>query len=86
MNNLLVLQQYLRENQIFSQYNLKRIGVFGSFARDEANVNDIDILIEDEIDPDSLIQLKILLENSFQKKVDVVLRKLTVLIQMTRIL
>ncbi|MDR3269490.1 MAG: nucleotidyltransferase domain-containing protein [Tannerella sp.] len=75
MNNLLVLQQYLRENQIFSQYNLKRIGVFGSFARDEANANDIDILIEDEIDPDSLIQLKILLENSFQKKVDVVLKK-----------
>jgi predicted nucleotidyltransferase len=75
MNNLLVLQQYLRENQIFSQYNLKRIGVFGSFARDEANANDIDILIEDDIDPDSLIRLKNLLENSFQKKVDVVLRK-----------
>ncbi|MDR3194138.1 MAG: nucleotidyltransferase domain-containing protein [Tannerella sp.] len=75
MNNLLVLQQYLRENRIFSQYNLKRIGVFGSFARDEANANDIDILIEDEIDPDSLIKLKILLENSFQKKVDAVLKK-----------
>jgi predicted nucleotidyltransferase len=75
MNNLLVLQQYLRDNQIFSQYNLTRIGVFGSFARDEANAGDIDILIEDDIDPDNLIQLKSLLETGFQKKVDVVLRK-----------
>jgi predicted nucleotidyltransferase len=75
MNNILVLQQYLRENQIFSQYNLKKIGVFGSFARDEANAGDIDILIEDDIDPDRLIQLKTLLEDAFHKKVDVVLKK-----------
>ena len=54
---------------------IKRIGIFGSFARDEENANDIDLLIEDDIDPDRLIQLKILLENSFQKKVDIVLPK-----------
>jgi predicted nucleotidyltransferase len=75
MNNIDILQQYLRKNRIFSEYDLKRIGVFGSFARDEANANDIDILIEDDIDPDKLMQLKILLENSFQKKVDIVLTK-----------
>jgi len=75
MQNVLNFQNYLRNNQIFSQYNLKRIGVFGSFARDEANTNDIDILIEDDIDPNKLIELKLLLENSLQKKIDVVLKK-----------
>lgn len=75
MNNISILQQYFRNNQIFSKYNLNRIGVFGSFARDEENAKDIDILIEDDIDPDKLIQLKIMLEESFQKKVDIVLTK-----------
>jgi len=75
MNNIFVLQQYFRNNQIFSKYNLNRIGIFGSFARGEENANDIDILIEDDIDPDKLIQLKMMLEKSFQKKVDIVLTK-----------
>lgn len=75
MKNFFLLQQYLRKNQIFSKYDLKKIGIFGSFARDEENANDIDILIEDDIDPDNLIQLKMLLENSFQKRVDIVLKK-----------
>ncbi|MDR3266836.1 MAG: nucleotidyltransferase domain-containing protein [Tannerella sp.] len=75
MQNVLSFQRYLRNNQIFSQYNLNRIGVFGSFARDDANANDIDILIEDDIDPDKLIELKTLLESSFHKKVDMVIKK-----------
>ena len=75
MNNISILQQYFRNNRIFSEYNLTRIGIFGSFARDEENANDIDILIEDDIDPDKLIQLKMMLERSFRKKVDIVLTK-----------
>jgi len=75
MKNIFLLQQYLRKNQIFLKYDLKRIGIFGSFARDDENANDIDILIEDDIDPDNLMRLKILLEESFQKRVDIVLKK-----------
>jgi len=75
MNNISILQQYLRKNQIFSKYHLNRIGIFGSFARNEENANDIDLLIEDDIDPEQLLQLKVLLEDSFQKKIDIVLTK-----------
>jgi len=75
MDNISVLQQYFRNHQIFSKYNLNRIGIFGSFARGEENANDIDILIEDDIDLDKLIQLKMMLEKSFQKKVDIMLTK-----------
>ncbi|MDR1698322.1 MAG: hypothetical protein LBR75_00645 [Prevotellaceae bacterium] len=74
-NNISNIQQYLRENRIFSRFNLHKIGFFGSFARNEENANDIDMLIEDDIDPEKMIELKNLLENSFQKKVDVVLKK-----------
>ena len=73
--NISDIQQYLRDNQIFTQFNLRKIGFFGSFARDEENANDIDILIEDDIEPEKIIELKLLLENSFQKKVDIVLKK-----------
>jgi len=75
MTNIDILQEYLRNNRIFSKYNLNRIGIFGSFARNEENTNDIDILIEEDIDFDNLINLKMQLENSFQKKVDIVLTK-----------
>ena len=73
--NISDIQQYLRDNQLFTQFNLRKIGFFGSFARGEENANDIDILIEDDIDPEKIIEFKSLLENSFQKKVDVVLKK-----------
>ena len=75
MSNTLELQRYLRKNRIFSRFNMDKVGVFGSFARDEANANDIDILIANDIDPEKLIEFKTLLENAFHKKVDVVLKK-----------
>ena len=73
--NISDIQQYLRDNQVFTKLNLREIGFFGSFARDEENANDIDILIEDDIDPEKIIEFKSLLEASYQKKVDVVLKK-----------
>ncbi len=75
MQNIFSFQKYLRENRLFSRFNLNRIGIFGSFARNEENANDIDILIEEDIDPEKLIEFKTLLENDFQKKVDIVLKK-----------
>lgn len=74
-NNISTVQQFLRKNQLFSRFNLNKVGFFGSFARNEENANDIDILIEEDIDPEKIIEFKTLLEDYFQKKVDVVLRK-----------
>jgi len=75
MKNIFDFQKYLRENRFFSRFNLSKVGIFGSFARDEENANDIDILIEEDIDPEKLIEFKTQLENDFQKKVDIVLKK-----------
>ena len=76
MSNLMTFQNFLREQQLFSKFNLSKIGVFGSFARNETNAKDIDILIDNEnVEYRNLIELKSIIENSFGKKVDMVIAK-----------
>lgn len=61
---------------LISEYGLKRIGLFGSFARDEQdNESDIDIIVEtSEPDFSNFAGTLILLENVLGKKVDLVRR------------
>ena len=73
---------YLKSQQekYNNQFGIKFIGLFGSFARDEANdKSDIDILYEIEKDKKLSIfsYLKLIsdLENNFHKKVDLVREK-----------
>jgi len=62
------------ENDLFRQYGLKRIGVFGSFARGE-KFNDIDLFIEEDIDYNQVLKLKSLLENKTGLPVDIMQKK-----------
>ncbi|NOR44871.1 MAG: nucleotidyltransferase [Candidatus Delongbacteria bacterium] len=71
--NLIIklLKEYKAENQ--TKYKLKRIGLFGSYARNEANdKSDIDIVIE-LLYPDLFIMgdIKYDLEKIYNKKVDI---------------
>ncbi|MEO2068472.1 MAG: nucleotidyltransferase family protein [Desulfurobacteriaceae bacterium] len=67
------------ENYLEKEYGIKRIGVFGSIVRNEQKESsDIDILIETSGNTLSLIKymkLKFFLENIFNRKVDLVLKK-----------
>jgi predicted nucleotidyltransferase len=58
-------------------YGVKRIGVFGSYGRGEHKTeSDVDILVEFEKDQktfDNYTDLKFLLEDLFQRKVDLVI-------------
>lgn len=70
---------YLKSNQEYyhSQFGIKFIGLFGSFARDEANDNsDIDILFKIEKDKKlsmfKYLKLTKQLEDFFHKKIDLV--------------
>ena len=57
-----------------NKYNVKRIGVFGSYARDEqGEESDIDLLVEFN-KPVGLkfVSLKMFLEEALNKKVDLV--------------
>ena len=79
MNTLKEVLDYLRENilDINDKYFVKKIGVFGSFSRDEQTRNsDIDILVEFEMNQetfDNYMGLKFYLEDNFHRKVDLVI-------------
>ena len=69
------LQQYLTNLQ--EQYQVKTLGVFGSYARGEATDNsDLDLLVEFQGDLtfDKYMDLKFFLEDLFDKKIDLVIR------------
>jgi predicted nucleotidyltransferase len=69
---------YLSENKILfrEQFHIVKIGVFGSFARNEQNPDsDVDILIELEDNVSNVFDLKWtlreLLTKQFQREVDI---------------
>jgi predicted nucleotidyltransferase len=65
---------FFRQHDLFKRFHLKKIGVFGSFARGE-KFKDIDLLVEDDIDYRQLLELKQLIEIETGFKVDIVQRK-----------
>jgi len=74
MNAIEILKN--NEELIKQKYGVKRIGIFGSFARnEEKEESDVDILVEFESDFetfDNYIELKYFLEDLFRRKVDLV--------------
>jgi predicted nucleotidyltransferase len=62
------------ENEIRSQYGVRKIGVFGSYVRGEnTEDSDIDILVEfDEPTYQHFMDLIDFLEHLFNKKIDLV--------------
>jgi len=66
---------YLKEHyqEFHKKYNVQKIGIFGSYAKDEATQNsDIDIFVQ--MDPKLLdmIAIKQLIEEDLHQKVDIV--------------
>jgi predicted nucleotidyltransferase len=69
------LEKALRNENLLEKYHLKRIGVFGSFARGE-KANDIDFYIDsDDYSIKNLSGLKKDLEKITEKEVDIMLKK-----------
>lgn len=71
---------YLKQSheRFRSQYGVKRIGIFGSFAQGKENVHssDIDIIVEMQNPSfDKYMDLKFELEDQFRKPVDLVLKE-----------
>jgi predicted nucleotidyltransferase len=62
------------EPEIKKRFSVRRIGVFGSFARGEGkDTSDVDILVEFENPTfDNFMNLAFFLEDLFQRRVDLV--------------
>ena len=61
-----------------SKYQVKSLGVFGSFVRGEGTVNsDLDLLVEfkGDVTFDNYMDLKFLLEDLFKRKIDLVIKE-----------
>ena len=71
INDLFLL---FKDKEVFHQFGLQKIGVFGSLARGE-HFNDIDIFIEEEIDFNKLLRLKKMLEKETGFPVDIMKKK-----------
>lgn len=83
IKNLKQLEQYFGKSNLFSLLNVNKIGVFGSFARNE-KFNDIDLLIEDDINLESLIFFRDILKRDISIPVDIILSKYSELIILFR--
>ena len=73
MNKDTILNYLKRHKEKFQkEYEVEQIGLFGSYARNEAKENsDIDIFVQMKPDLFKIIELKELIENDLQKKVDI---------------
>ena len=64
---------FLKQNKqiIQEKYDVNKIGLFGSFARNEATKDsDIDILVDMKSSFDNFFELKYFLEDAFKTRVD----------------
>ena len=77
--SLEAIKKFLRENRenIRQKFGVKKMGIFGSFLRgNEKATSDIDILIdfeEDKVTFKNYMGLKFFLEDTFDRKVDLVI-------------
>lgn len=73
-----IKDRLLQQKQILKeQYKVKRVGIFGSYARSEqTQKSDVDILVDYEEAPSlfSLLELEYYLEEVLNSKVDLVTR------------
>lgn len=70
-----ILEKLQRESQALRELSVQRIGLFGSFSRGEAtSSSDLDFLVElGDVNFDNYISLKIMLEDWFDRPIDLVL-------------
>ncbi|KAB7884908.1 nucleotidyltransferase [Poseidonibacter ostreae] len=74
MNKTNILN-YLKEHysEFKNKYNVEQIGLFGSYARDEAtNKSDIDIFVKMKPSLFDMVAIKEQIENDLEKKVDII--------------
>ena len=76
MNSTIIVNTIKKYRNNFIEYGISKIGLFGSYINDSNNEeSDIDILIkfeEGKKNFDNYISIKFLLEDIFNKKVDLV--------------
>lgn len=74
IHNIQELEIFFKKQNLFALLGISKIGVFGSFARNE-KFKDIDLLIEEEVNSEALISFQKILKRDINVPVDIVLSK-----------
>ncbi|MFQ5559909.1 MAG: nucleotidyltransferase family protein [Nitrospinota bacterium] len=64
----------LKQKNLLDRFRINRLGVFGSFARNEP-ANDIDLLIEDDLPLETALQFKRELEAIVDNSLDIMIKR-----------
>jgi hypothetical protein len=74
MNSKEIIKKIKASKKEIKKFGIKKIGLFGSFAKDKQNKkSDIDLLIEmNSKSLLDLVKLKIIFEKKFKRKVDLI--------------
>ena len=77
LTSKIILETIKKERKKLKEKGVKKIGLFGSYAKDnQKQSSDIDFLVEfDEIDFDNYVELMFLLKKLFKRKIDIVIEK-----------
>ncbi len=77
LNSEKIIKKIEEKRSAIRKYNVKKIGLFGSFAKNKHHKNsDIDLLVEFEQPTfDNYMELLFLLERIFRRKIDLVIEK-----------
>ena len=77
LNSKEIIKKIEEKSRDIKRYNVKKIGLFGSFAKNKQHKkSDIDIIVNFEKETfDNYLDLLFLLEKMFRKKVDLVIEK-----------
>ena len=77
LNSRKIIKKIEEKRKDIKKYNVKKIGLFGSFAKNiQHKKSDIDIIVRfDKETFDNYINLLFLLEKIFKRKIDLVIEK-----------
>jgi predicted nucleotidyltransferase len=75
LNSMAELESLIQKSGILQRFSIHRLGVFGSFSRNE-QANDIDLLIEDDISLEDAMRFKDELAAMVDNRLDIMLKRL----------
>lgn len=77
LNSKQIIKKIEEKKNDIRKYNVKKIGLFGSFAKNKQHKkSDIDIIVNFDIESfDNYMNLLFLLEKMFKRKIDLVIEK-----------
>ena len=77
LNSKKIIQGIKKNKENMRKFSVKKIGLFGSFAKEKQNKkSDVDIVVDFENPSfDNYMDLLFLLEKTFKRKVDLVIEK-----------